>query len=727
MTEIIIVILVPLIGFLYHRYRKHKAYYEIIWKKSSWLKPRELLKERPFNKYYYQRPEDNLIREGLNNKKNVLIMGRPLSGKSRAAYQALTNLNKPHNVIIPRCTDINLETFVFPKCLSFWRPRTILIDDLHRFVEQQNFEHLFRIAIENNVTIVATCRSGMEHKKVKNKMLDRNIDLETIFGRNTIELGRVSEDVGKEIANKVGVIWGDVIFDETVGSIFMRLAEMEKRFIQCNDIEKTILRVIRNLYICGIYEANQIFPLNWIKILAKNCGLEGKDFHWTSWLDNLKDKEFITLEKDKVRAEEIYLEYIIKPQGEMLNLDLFEEMIGTFSGVPDALFRLGNRAYEIGTIRLEKAAYMKIAIKSFEEALKVRTLERFPMQYAITQINLGNAYRTLAEVEDKAENCKRAIKAHEESLIVFTLERFPKYYAANQNDLGNAYGILAEVEDRAENCKRAIKVFEEALKVYTLKRSPRGYAITHNNLGNAYRTLAEVEDKAENCKKAIKAHEESLIVFTLERSPRDYAATQNNLGIVYQTLAEEEDRIENCKKAIEFFEKAFKVRTLEHFQRDYAATQNSLGNTYRLLAEVEDKAENCKKAIKSHEESLKIRTLEHFPMDYAATQNNLGNAYRTLAEVEHKAENCKKAIKSFGGALKVYILERFPIQYAYTQSNLGIAYIRLAEVEDKAGNCKKAIKAFEEALKVFTKQESPQTYQSMKRNLKKALDFCEGE
>jgi len=633
MTEIIIVILVPLIGFLYHRYRKHKAYYEIIWKKSSWLKPRELLKERPFNKYYYQRPEDNLIREGLNNKKNVLIMGRPLSGKSRAAYQALTNLNKPHNVIIPRCTDINLETFVFPKCLSFWRPRTILIDDLHRFVEQQNFEHLFRIAIENNVTIVATCRSGMEHKKVKNKMLDRNIDLETIFGRNTIELGRVSEDVGKEIANKVGVIWGDVIFDETVGSIFMRLAEMEKRFIQCNDIEKTILRVIRNLYICGIYEANQIFPLNWIKILAKNCGLEGKDFHWTSWLDNLKDKEFITLEKDKVRAEEIYLEYIIKPQGEMLNLDLFEEMIGTFSGVPDALFRLGNRAYEIGTIRLEKAAYMKIAIKSFEEALKVRTLERFPMQYAITQINLGNAYRTLAEVEDKAENCKRAIKAHEESLIVFTLER----------------------------------------------------------------------------------------------SPRDYAATQNNLGIVYQTLAEEEDRIENCKKAIEFFEKAFKVRTLEHFQRDYAATQNSLGNTYRLLAEVEDKAENCKKAIKSHEESLKIRTLEHFPMDYAATQNNLGNAYRTLAEVEHKAENCKKAIKSFGGALKVYILERFPIQYAYTQSNLGIAYIRLAEVEDKAGNCKKAIKAFEEALKVFTKQESPQTYQSMKRNLKKALDFCEGE
>jgi tetratricopeptide (TPR) repeat protein len=63
---------------------------------------------------------------------------------------------------------------------------------------------------------------------------------------------------------------------------------------------------------------------------------------------------------------------------------------------------------------------MKISIKAYEEALKVTTLDRFPMQYATTQNNLGNAYSTLAEVEAKAENCKKAIEAYEEALKVTT-------------------------------------------------------------------------------------------------------------------------------------------------------------------------------------------------------------------------------------------------------------------------------------------------------------------
>jgi len=385
---IILAILIPLIGSYNKRRRTLKVYYEITWGKSLSLKPKEVLGERPFNIYYYKRPEDDLIVKCLNNKKNVLIIGTPLSGKSRAAYQALTTLNKPHDVIIPRCTDINLEAFVFPKHLKFWRARIILVDDLHRFVEQQNFEHLFRIAMQDNVVIFATCRSEMEHKKVKNKMLDRNIDLETIFDENIIELERVPEDIGKEIAHKVGIIWDDVIFDGTVGSIFMYLAEMEKRFGDCNNVEKTILRVIRNLYICGIYDEHQVFPLNWVKTLARRDGLEGKDFEWTGWLENLKDKEFITLGTDKVKAEEVYLEYIIKPKGEISDLDVFEEMIATFSAVPAALLRLGNRAYEIGTIRLEKAEYMKKAIKAYEQVLEVFTKGEFPEIYQLVEHNL---------------------------------------------------------------------------------------------------------------------------------------------------------------------------------------------------------------------------------------------------------------------------------------------------------------------------------------------------
>ncbi|MDD2777267.1 MAG: tetratricopeptide repeat protein, partial [Methanocellales archaeon] len=77
----------------------------------------------------------------------------------------------------------------------------------------------------------------------------------------------------------------------------------------------------------------------------------------------------------------------------------------------------------------------KKAIKAYNEALKVYTLERFPMDYAMTQNNLGAAYQTLAEVEAKTENCKKAINAYEEALKVFNKEAFPEIYPLVERNL----------------------------------------------------------------------------------------------------------------------------------------------------------------------------------------------------------------------------------------------------------------------------------------------------
>ncbi len=266
----------------------------------------------------------------------------------------------------------------------------------------------------------------------------------------------------------------------------------------------------------------------------------------------------------------------------------------------------------------ERALNSKKAISAYEEALKVYTLDRFPMDYAMTQNGLGTAYVTLANVESKVENCKKAISAFKEALKVRTLGRFPEDYAMTQNNLGNAYVRLAEVESPAENCKKAISAYEEALKVYTLGRFPEDYAMTQNNLGNAYGTLAEVESTAENCKKAINAFKKALDIYTSDRSPMQYAATQNNLGIVYNTLAEVASRAENCKKAINAFKKALDIYTPDRFPMQYAKAQNGLGIAYNTLAEVESKAENCKKATSAFKEALKVFTEKEFREIYSS-------------------------------------------------------------------------------------------------------------
>ncbi|MCK4225241.1 MAG: hypothetical protein KAX39_08665, partial [candidate division Zixibacteria bacterium] len=57
--------------------------------------------------------------------------------------------------------------------------------------------------------------------------------------------------------------------------------------------------------------------------------------------------------------------------------------------------------------------------------------------------NLGNAYRTLAEVESKSENCKLAIGAYEEALGVYTEKNFPQVH---QLIMGNLVSLRAFCE-----------------------------------------------------------------------------------------------------------------------------------------------------------------------------------------------------------------------------------------------------------------------------------------
>jgi tetratricopeptide (TPR) repeat protein len=329
--------------------------------------------------------------------------------------------------------------------------------------------------------------------------------------------------------------------------------------------------------------------------------------------------------------------------------------------------------HSIGCVYKELALW-KDAQKYLEYSLKESVKLDDDLQKANTLLNISYIYFQLNKPKIAIEKLLQSIQAYQEVLKVKTLENFPIQYAMTQNDLGVAYQTLAEVKDRIENCDKAIQTYQESLKVYTLEDFPMDFTMTQNNLGVVYQTLAEVEDKAENCEKAIQTFQEVLKVKTLENFPIQYAMTQNNLGNVYQTLAEVKDRVENCEKAIQTFQESLKVRTLENFSMQYAMTQYNLGNAYYTLAKVEDKAENCEKAIQAYQESLKVYTIEDFPMQYAMTQNNLGAAYSVLAEVEDKAENCEKAIQAFQEALKVYTKEEFPEVYRKIEENIKNVY-----------------------------------------------------
>ncbi|WP_341525801.1 CHAT domain-containing tetratricopeptide repeat protein [Nostoc sp. UHCC 0302] len=357
-----------------------------------------------------------------------------------------------------------------------------------------------------------------------------------------------------------------------------------------------------------------------------------------------------------------------------------------------------------------KASNMEIAIAGYEIALTVYTRSAFPVDWAMTQNNLGNAYgdRILRE---RAENIESAIAAYSAALEVRTRSAFPVDWAMTQNNLGNAYGdrILGE---RAENIESAIAAYSAALEVRTRSAFPVDWAMTQNNLGTAYRNRI-LGERAENIESAIAAYSAALEVRTRSAFPVDWAMTQNNLGNAYSDRILGE-RAENIESAIAAYSAALEVRTRSAFPEKWAMTQNNLGNAYRnrILGE---RAENIEKAIAAYSAALSVYTHSAFPENWATTQNNLGNAYsdRILGE---RAENIESAIAAYSAALEVYTRSAFPVVWAGTQNNLGIAYGERI-LGERAENIEKAIAAYSAALEVRTRSAFPQNHAETLLNL----------
>jgi len=245
--------------------------------------------------------------------------------------------------------------------------------------------------------------------------------------------------------------------------------------------------------------------------------------------------------------------------------------------------------------RSNKPASLEIAITGYNIALTVYTHENFPVDWAITQNNLGVAYSDRIK-EDKAENIELAIKSSQAALEVRTRENFPVEWATTQNNLGNAYSDSIK-EDKADNIELAIKSYQDALEVYTPENFPVEWAMTQNNLGAAYRDRIK-EDKADNIELAIKCFQAALEVRTRETFPLECLKTAENLG----NLAFKEG---NWQLAIEAYTQAIEAVELS---RSWATTDDRRQEILAQSIEIYANMVQC--CINNNQLDLAITTVE---------------------------------------------------------------------------------------------------------------------
>ena len=232
-----------------------------------------------------------------------------------------------------------------------------------------------------------------------------------------------------------------------------------------------------------------------------------------------------------------------------------------------ALTSLGER--ESGSARLEEA------VTAYRDALKERTRERVPLQWAATQNNLGTALQTLGERESGTPHLEEAVTAYRDALKERTCERVPLQWAETQNNLGAALTSLGECESGTACLEEAVTAYRDALKERTRERVPLQWATTQNNLGTALMSLGERESGTPHLEEAVTAYRDALKERTRERVPLQWAETQNNLGNALaslSSLSERESGTAPLEEAVTAYRDALKEWTRERVPLKWATS-----------------------------------------------------------------------------------------------------------------------------------------------------------
>ncbi|MGH7945618.1 MAG: tetratricopeptide repeat protein [Opitutaceae bacterium] len=380
------------------------------------------------------------------------------------------------------------------------------------------------------------------------------------------------------------------------------------------------------------------------------------------------------------------------------------------------VFALANAQVTLGE-QAGDDAVLRTAIGTYQELLNARSRQTGPLDWAMTQNNLGNALVSLGKRENGIAKLLDAVAAYGGALEEYDASNAPLEWAMVQNNLGHAFEIMAPREGGIKRLEQAVAMYRGALTKFSPDTTPADWAMTQNNLGNALVAWGTLETSLARLTEAVAVFEQALKVRTRKKAPLSWAMTQGNLGNALGVLGERETGTRRLEQSAAAYREALKEYTREKVPLDWAMTQNNLGTALGRLGQREKGTGSYEQAVGAFRAALLERTREKLPLAWAMTQNNLGNALRSLGERERRTEPLEEAIAAYRAALQELTREKAPFDWAMTNNNLGGVLKLLGERTRDQRHVEEAIQMFERALSVRELKSAKQLHDSVQTNL----------
>lgn len=640
-----------------------KEYFEI-YKNSNNITPDDFNLSK-FVDYYHSTKEYDEINEAINYGKNVLLIGKPNSGKTRTFFEILKRKRGFNIIKFWPESFIHLEkipNFILKNKLLLKSNNILFFDDLNKYVNKINMYHLIKkfTPISKNLIIVSTCRTGKEYKLIKDEFSD-------ILGDFIeIKLEEVDKNFAEEINEKYNLNFDD--FDGTVGSLFLGLDDMKTRYDNFEEEYHILFRIIKLFHVSQNYFVDRgllkAFYLNECKNITTNKSFE-------TLVEILKENSFINEKNNNISlAHDSYFdieEYFPNPK-DWLELQTFLMDKKEY----EYLFNLGNLFREINLYTNALICYEEIL--SFDEKnykvinnAGVVLTDMGLFDDALIYFDKNIKLNPEAEKGYHGKGMALYEKGEMEKAVTYfdkAIEINPNYYSAFTNKSG-ALAKLGKFEEAKHCLNEAIKIdsknivafYNKGMLLYENKKYNKALDCLNKGL------LADNKDLDSLMLKgiilsALNRHDESVntLQASLEVEGNDFK-TLFDKGTILMEL-------DRDKEALDYFNKAtLKVRN-NHDMKKLLSRQSIAFINLKMEEKSLECLENLLKIEPNNIDSLLSKgvvlfkqkrfkkSIEVFDKILEHDSNNFSAQYNKSTAL-YELKEWDNALTSFNNALKI--------------------------------------------------------------------------
>ncbi|HTR63118.1 MAG TPA: tetratricopeptide repeat protein [Candidatus Binataceae bacterium] len=361
------------------------------------------------------------------------------------------------------------------------------------------------------------------------------------------------------------------------------------------------------------------------------------------------------------------------------------------------------------------------AVSMFQKALSEWSREANPLEWAMTQLNLGETLQELSG-ERNLDALHKALDAYSAALPVYQSRSDKLDTASIQFQMGWTLELISTHEGTHELARQAIDRYHAALAGFDMREHPLNWAAVQFRLGRILASLASDEEDTAMYAQAIAARKAALQVYSKEHMPRQWVETESDLADNLTDLGRLTSNRQYLKDALSICKEILEVYPRGRNPAVWATAQATLAHALETLGELNRNVDELHRAGEAYQAALSELSPERDAWKWASAKDGLAETYADLGEITGDTFYLGQAVRTYNEALTVFTREWNPVLWAWTKYNLANVLYELGGHEQSNQHIAESIHCYREALSALSRDKNPRQWTTTNDNLQTALD-----